>query len=251
MWRAGAAAGFTIPRTLAMMGPRQASHVEAVRSWLLEGSRRGDTVGDLVVRGGDRFESFERALLVLGDESGTLDESLRLLAEFYARKHRLMLAVRKRMAYPLFTGVFATLIAPFPLLYFGHVLAYLAAVAAGLATWILAGGAIVLAAANRYGRAPAMVRARFARALATSIESGLPLGRAVRLSASAAGDVAVERYVEALDERTLTSQPIAVSLANCPQMSPDFLAVLQVAEGTGDFHNSLARLADQYEQGFR
>ena len=251
MWRTGASAGFTVPRCLDTMGPRQAPHVETARCWLLEGTRRGEGVGALVVRGSARFESFERALLALGDETGTLDDSLRLLADFYATKHRLMMSVRKRMAYPLFTGICATFIAPFSLLYFGHVIAYLAVVFTGLAAWVLAGGSIVLAAAGRFGRNPALVRARLARALATAIEAGLPAGRAIPLAAEASADPDVQRYVRLIGERALTSRPIADTLASCPHMTPDFLAVLQVAERTGNFSDSLGRLAALYEDGFR
>ena len=251
MWRAGASAGFTVPRSLEMMGPRTAPHVEAARQWLLDGSNRGEGVGSLANRGGVRFELFERSLLALGDESGSLDTSLRLLADFYARKHRLMLNVRKQMAYPLFTGICATFIAPFSLLLFGHVGAYIVVVFAGLTGWVLAGGAIVLAAANWYGRKPALVRARLARALTTAIEAGLPLARAIRLAADASSDPAVQEYVRAIDERTLSGRPIAETLANCPHMTPDFLAVLQVAELSGDFSGSIGRLAALYEDGFR
>src|SRR6476646_5382699 len=121
MWLTGASAGFTIPKIMELMGPRPAPHVEQVRRWLLDGATRGDDVTTLVKRGGNRFESFERSLLLLGDESGSLEKSLRLLAEFYHRKYQMMLLVRKRMAYPLFTGIIATFVAPFSLLYFGHV----------------------------------------------------------------------------------------------------------------------------------
>ena len=251
MWRAGASAGFTVPKILETMGPRRAPHAEGARQWLLEGTRRGEDVSSLVRRGGARFESFERAILILGDEAGSLDESLRLLADFYASKHRMMLAVRKQMAYPLFTGMFATLIAPFPLLYFGHAGAYFGTVFAGLAGWVLAGGSIVLAVANRFGRAPALVRARLARALTTALEAGLPLGRAVRLAADASADKDVAAYIRAIDERTLSERAIAATLAGCPHMTPDFLAVLQVAELSGDFSGSVGRLAALYEDGFR
>ncbi len=251
MWRAGASAGFTVPKSLETMGPREAPHVEAARRWLLDGTRRGDGVGPLVERGGARFEQFERALLVLGDETGSLVESLRLLADFYATKHRLMMSVRKRMAYPLFTGICATFIAPFSLLYFGHVTAYLAIVITGLAGWVLAGGSIVLAAAARYGRKPALVRARLARALATAIEAGLPLGRAIPLAAEASADPRVQHHVRMRGERALNDWPISETLGSCPHMTPDFLAVLQVAERTGNFGGSLGRLASLYEDGFR
>jgi type II secretory pathway component PulF len=109
----------------------------------------------------------------------------------------------------------------------------------------------VLAAAHRYGRDPALVRARLARALATAIEAGLPLPRALRLAADASADEEVRRFVRALDERALVERPMAETLARCPRMSPDFLAVLATAERTGDFRTTLTRLAALYEDGFR
>lgn len=250
MWLSGTSAGLTVPATLEAMGRREAPHVEELRAFMLAGTREGKDVGTLVRLGRTRFDAFESALLLLGDESGSLEKALRLLADFYARKHRLMLAVRKQMAYPLFTGMFATLIAPFPLLYFGHAAAYVAVVTAGMAFWILAGGTIVAAVANRYGRSPAMVRARLARALATAIEAGLPLARSIRLAADASADPEVAAYIAAIDERTLGTQSVTVTLAACPKLTPDFLAVLQVAETTADY-SALTRLAAQYEDGFR
>lgn len=251
MWLSGASAGFTIPRIMELMGPRTPPRIEEVRRWLLDGAARGDDLTILVKRGGAKFESFERSLLLLGDESGRLEQSLRLLAEFYLKKYQLMLYVRKQMAYPLFTGIIGTFVAPFSLLYFGHVAAYLAIVTLGLTAWLLAGGSIVLWAANRYGRAPRLVRARLARALTTAIEAGLPLARSLRLAADASADPDVARFVAAIDDRTLGSSAIAETMANCPHMTPDFLAVLSVAERTGDFSGSIGRLATLYEDGFR
>ena len=251
MWLSGASAGFTVPRIMDLMGPRPAPQVERLRRWLLDGSTRGDDVTTLVKRGGTRFDSFERSLLLLGDESGSLEQSLRLLAEFYLKKYQLMLFVRKQMAYPLFTGIIATFVAPFSLLYFGHVAAYVAIVAVGLTGWVLAGGSIVLWAANRYGRAPRLVRARLARALTTAIEAGLPLARSLRLAADASADSDVARYVASIDDRALGGSSIVSTLARCPHMTPDFLAVLDVAERTGDFSGSIGRLATLYEDGFR
>lgn len=251
MWLSGASAGFTVPRIMDLMGPRPAPQVERLRRWLLDGSTRGDDVTTLVKRGGTRFDSFERSLLLLGDESGSLEQSLRLLAEFYLKKYQLMLFVRKQMAYPLFTGIIATFVAPFSLLYFGHVAAYVAIVAVGLTGWVLAGGSIVLWAANRHGRAPRLVRARLARALTTAIEAGLPLARSLRLAADASADSDVARYVASIDDRALGGSSIVSTLARCPHMTPDFLAVLDVAERTGDFSGSIGRLATLYEDGFR
>jgi type II secretory pathway component PulF len=251
MWRVAAAVGFTVPAALETMRERRSPEAEAARRWLLDGTRAGKGVGTLARTGGNRFGEFERALLVLGDESGTLEQSLQLLADFHAAKYRMMLRVMKRMAYPLFTGICATVIAPVPLLVVGYRNAYVSTVIAGLLGWALAGGSIVLAAAQRFGRDPALVRARLARALATAIEAGLPLPRAVRLAAAASAHDDVRRYVQAIDERNLADRPIAETLAACPHMSPDFLAVLATAERTGDFRTTMTRLAELYEAGFR
>jgi type II secretory pathway component PulF len=251
MWRVATAAGFTVPTAMEAMGERRSPEAEALRQWLLNGTRGGKGVGTLARTGGRRLGEFERALLVLGDESGTLEQSLDLLADHHSARNRLMLRAMKRMAYPLFTGICATFIAPFPLLYLGHRAAYVATVAAGLLGWAIAGGTIVLAAAHRFGREPALVRARLARALATAIEAGMSLPRALRLAAEASDDAEVRRYVNALDERALTERPIDETLARCPHMSPDFLAVLGTAQRTGDFRTTMTRLADLYEDGFR
>ena len=251
MWRVAASAGFTVPRALETMGARADAGVEAMRQHLMAGTQRGASVADLARAGGPWLPAFDAGLLELGDESGRLEASLGHLAEFYARKQRWMLTVKKRLAYPMYLALAAAFIAPFSLLYFGHVLAYLLVAGGTCAALLLFGGAIVAGAAQRFGCQPALVRARLARALASAVEAGLPLQRALRLSASASGDVRVAEFVDRIDERALGTQPLAVTLATCPCMSPDFLAVLDTAERTGDYASTLTRLAAQYEDGFR
>jgi type II secretory pathway component PulF len=250
-WEAAASAGFTVPRAMEMIGPRGSDGVERARRLLRDGAGAGEDLGSIVERDGAAFSPFERGMLTLGSETGRLESALRLLAEFFARKHRSMLAVRKRLAYPLFTLVSATFIAPFPLAWLGHLRAYLAIVTIGCLLWAALGGAIVRLAAERYGQTPTLVMARFARALASAIEAGSPLGRAVRLAAEASGAPTLSACVARIDQRRLDTQPITASLAGCPGVTRDFLAVLATAERTGDFSTTLVRLAELYEDGFR
>lgn len=250
MWRTMYASGFTHALAFETMGPRQSPLTERARKWLLDGTARGGSVADVVKAGGDRFEVFERALLALGEESGRLEECLRLLGGFYMKKHRLMLWVKKKMAYPLFTALFACLIAPLQLLFFGHARLYFVLAGGGIAALLLWSGAIVAAAAARYGRKPALVRARMARALATAVEAGLTLPRALRLAAAASASPEIEAYVSRLGERQLATGSLGASLAGCPHVTPEFAAFVETAERTGDFR-VLARLADLYEDGFR
>ena len=250
MWRTMYSAGFPHPKSFETMGVRQSALTEQIRLWLLAGTKRRRSIAEIVNAGGARFEEFEGALLTLGEESGSLEQSLRLLGVFYTKKHQLMIWVKKKLAYPFLTGFFACFIAPFPLLFFGHVRAYFAVAAGGLAAVLLASGAIVAAASAHYGRTPALVRARMARALATAIEAGLSLPRALRLAADASASPEIQAFVSRIGERQLASQSIATTLAGCPQLTPEFAEVISTSERTGDF-GGLAKLADLYEDGFR
>lgn len=250
MWRTMCAAGFAHPKAFETMGTRQSLPTEQVRQWLLDGTTRGQSVVDVVKAGGSRFEEFERALLTLGDESGRLEQVLGQLAVFYTRKHLLMLWVKKKMAYPFFTGIFACLIAPLQLLFFGHERLYMLIAGSGIAALMLGAGTIIAATSAYYGRKPPLVRARMARALVTAIEAGLTLPRALRLAADASASPEIRAFVGRLSERQLANASLQQTLTDCPHMTPEFAAIVATSERTGDF-GGLARLAELYEDGFR
>ena len=250
MWAAAHAAGLTHPRALEDMGPRTSANTEAVRQWFLDGTKRGRSISDLVRSGGKRFEEFERALITLGGDTGSLEKALVLLGDFYTRKHELMLWVKKKMAYPLINIVFACFVAPLPLVFMQRTTLYFVLAFGGVALFLIMSQSIVAAVAARYGRKPLLVRARFARALSTAIEAGLTLPRAVRLAADASASPEVRAHVRGQSEKQLSERPIAESLAGCPHLTPDFFGILEVAEKTGDFR-SLERMAELYEDGFR
>ncbi len=250
MWRVGHSAAFTHPKSLETMGPRESPGTEDARSWLLAGTKRGRGIAELVRTGGSRFDEFERAILMLGEESGSLDGALGSLADFFTKKHQLMLWVKKQMAYPLFTGVAACFIAPLPLLFFGNATAYFVGAGASAGLLLAGSGAIVTAVAASYGRKPPMARARRARALATAVQAGLALPRAVRLAAEASANPDIQAFVLTQSEQQLSTRAIEKSLEGCPHLTPEFFAMLETAERTGDFA-TLTRLAELYEDGFR
>lgn len=251
MWARGHDAGLAHPASLEMMGERESPPAEKARQWLLRGTRRGVGIADAVRPADAPFEDLERALLTFGDESGHLDDALRLLGDFFTAKHRLMLQVKKELTYPLFTGIAACFIAPLPILFLGGpAFAYIVTALAGVAWILLGAGALITAVATRFGRKPALARARMARALATAIEAGLPLPRAIRLAAEASAHPEIRAYVHRATDRGLGTRSIGESLAGCPHLTPEFLGVLDTAERTGDF-KPLARLAELYEDGFR
>lgn len=249
-WRAGHAAGLTHPAILAQLRAPRGS-VGALRAHLLAGTRAGRDLAGLVRERPALFEPFEAALLVAGEESGRLDPVLAALADFHQRQHRMMLAIRKWLAYPLFLSFVAVLLAPLPLVFRGEGRAYGVAVALGLLAWVFLGGAALARRAQSYQRRPGFVRARLARTLAMALDAGLPLGRSVSLAAAASGSAELARHVRRFGERALTSQPLTETFRGAPHATPEFLAALEVAERTGDPRTTLGRLAELYEDGFR
>lgn len=250
MWRLGVAAGLTHPAILGTMGPFGGTTRE-VHARLLQGTRAGRDVAELVHGAGALLEPFEAAMLRLGTESGQLDRTLGALGDFFERQHRMMLAVKKQLVAPMFTAACAALIAPLPLLVQGGGTAYLVTAGGGLSGLALLGGGLLAGRAQAYQRRPMFVRARFARALMMGVEAGLPLGRALRLAADASGDPALAAHVARIDERTLVTQSLEASLAGAPTLPSELIASLRVAERTGDLRTTLGRMAELYEDGFR
>lgn len=248
-WRTGLSAGLTHPRILAEVTALGGTTRE-VRDHLLAGTRAGHDISRLVRQKPHCFEPFEIALLAMAEETGKLELVLGELADFHFRQYKLILKVKKWMSYPMFVSLFAVVALPLPLVFQGRVTAYWLAAGTGLVAWFTLGGLVLARLAQRYQKRPPFVRARFARTLSVCIESGLPLGRSVALAADASGDPALVRHVKKFGDRVLTQQPLSVTLAGAPAITPDFTGILLVAEKTGDFA-PLRRLAELYEDGFR
>jgi type II secretory pathway component PulF len=248
MWLAGYHAGLEHPLTLASMGPIARSPlVEAIRHHLLAGTTQRQGIAGLVRARRGLFAPFEAALLVLGDESGTLEQCLRLLADYWAGEHRMMLRVRQRLTYPIIQMFAAAVIAPLPLVFAGAAPAYLLTAAGGVALVAAAGGSVLLAAARRYGRQPGFVRARLLRGITIAIEAGLPLAPAVELAAAASDDSAIIAHLAGIPLRTIAAQPLARTFAGCPGIPREMVAAMEVADATGDYGGTLQKLADLYE----
>lgn len=245
----GLAAGLAHPMILSKSVAR-GGLVGAIRHHLLDGTSKGQDIAALVRSGARYFEPFEAALLTMGEESGKLEEMLTHLADFHSRQYRMILKVKKWLSYPLFVSLFAVVMLPIPLIVQGRVIAYWSATIAGLLCWFAFSGIAIGRLAQRYQQRQQFVRARFARTLALCIAAGLPLPRAVTLAADASGHPALAKHVRRFSERALASQPLTVTLANAPVMTPELQGALLVAERTGDYAGPVGRLADLYEDGF-
>jgi len=191
---------------------------------------------------------FETALLALGQETGHLEEITRLLADYFAAEDRMVLRVLKHAAYPMVTGLAATVIAPIPLLFTGAGAgAYAGTVAAGLTLWTVAGGGLLLGVVGHYLQRPVFVLGRLLRSLVIAIEAGLSVGRAAVLAAEASGNADVHAWVMRQGPQRIARQPLAATFAGCPHVPRTALAAMEVADASGDYTGTLTKLADLLE----
>lgn len=248
-WHVGVHAGLPHHRVLETMDVYERSReVRDLRAWLLAGTQRRVSLVQLTAQRPALFEPFEAALLRLGEEAGALEHCLRLLGDHFAAEHRLMLWVKKKLAYPMMNALAACFIAPLPTLVFGSTAVYLATAFGGVAALLLAGGGLLRGAAAWFRRRPTLVLARLLRALTTAVEAGLPLGRAVDLAVEATGDRALAAHVKAQGRR-VSQQPLGRTFEGCALIPASVVAALHVAEATGDYGETLGRLADLYDPG--
>ena len=190
---------------------------------------------------------FEKSLVALGEESGKLEECLRLLADYFAAEDRMVLQVMRRAAYPMSVALAATFIAPLPLAFAGRGGAYLVAALTGLALWLAAGGSLLATVMNHYLSQPRFVVGRLLRALTIAIEAGLPLSRAAELAARASGDAGIVAHLRRTGTRAVATQSLAATFRGCPHVDAALLAAMEVAEASGDYTGTLKKRAELLE----
>src|ERR1019366_974548 len=106
-WNTGLAAGLASNVVLDQMGPIAFPSVEETRRYLVVGTGQGKSVTALVKARPNLFAPFEGAVLAAGDEGGTLNQSLRLLTDYFAGEFKRCLKVRDALGYPIFLGLVA------------------------------------------------------------------------------------------------------------------------------------------------
>lgn len=157
-----------------------------------------------------------------------------------------MLWVKKKMSYPMMNVLAGIGIAPFPVLFFGDAVRYFTTVGIELVLAMAFGGALLRIVARRYRNRPKVVRVRLCRALAIAVEAGLPMD----LGVQAADDASLTEHLARLPAAARANQTLADTLAGWSRLTPDMQQVLGVADETGDYTNTLKRLADLYDDGF-
>lgn len=247
LWHAGHHAGLTHAAVLETMGQREARRAEEWRQALLQGAKARRTVAAIVKQHGSLTQAFESAVLTFGEESGSLEQSLRSLGDHFEGEHRLLIRLWSKLTYPLFISLVAILIAPLPLVVQGSARTYWILVATGLAVWYGLGGSAIGIMAARYAQRRDFVLGRLARALANGIEAGLPLDRVVTLAADITGHAEIIAHVKRMPVRERASRPVSEIFQGCSVIPPEMISAMRVAELSGDYSGSLRKMAELYD----
>ncbi|MFO0753338.1 MAG: type II secretion system F family protein [Thermodesulfovibrionales bacterium] len=228
------------------------------------------------------FPEFYRTMVAAGEQSGTLDRILDRLADFLERQAGVRAKVRIALIYPSFMAgvgcavlsfLFAFVIPKIVRIFESSksalpLITQLLIVLSNLVIhywWLLAAAALAGAAGVREIRkrrrdlidavklrlpgnlVQSLYYARFARTLGFLLEGGLPLLRALELSAKSVGNVVLESRINGAARRIAEGARLSSSLEGFP---PVLLQLIATGEKGGKLAEVLDKAADSYEEEF-
>lgn len=251
-WGAAYGMGSTYKNTMNDLGIEFADgKTETIRKYLGAAAEKRSTLVDALKRAPQgMLEPFETAVLSLGEETGSLDRSLRLLGDWFQGQHKLLIKLWAKSAYPLFLTLFAAVALPLPLIFRGETNGYLLRAGAGVLLWWFFGGTIVFLPSRFAAGRGKWVRARLARSISTAMQAGAPIDRVLDLAVAAAANPELSGFVAKVPAAKRRSQPLSVTLKGAPHIPRELLAAIEVGENTGNWAESVGRMGELYEDGF-
>lgn len=277
-------AGLTLPHALSILaGPGTADAAAALARDLHHRIREGAALSDAMDAHPDQFDPFYRAMIRAGEGAGALGGTLGRLADFLDRAMALRAAIRSALIYPaillaaavISIALLVALVLPqFESLLRGApgelpaVTLAVFAVADFLRVWgwvLLAGLALPFAIArSSFGGAGLRRRAdrfwlrlpvvgemirmaefeRIFRSLATLIENGVALPRALELVSGVAHNRMIADAVAAANPAVRRGEKLSEALAPHEAVPPLAVQLIHVGEESGALDAMLRRIAD-------
>lgn len=228
------------------------------------------------------FPDFYINMVAAGERSGSLDKVLGRLADFLEKDTEVRARVRVAMIYPTFmmcTGFAVmsflfTFVIPKIVRIFENTKSALplpTVILIGVSNffihywWLVAGLAIALAYGFRWVRArrrsvldrallsvpggvvQSLYYARFTRSLGFLLEGGIPMLKALELSARSTGNVVIEAVIHEAVKKVAEGARLSASLEGFP---PILLQLISTGEKTGGLVEVLSNAAASYENEF-
>ncbi|MEJ5252131.1 MAG: type II secretion system F family protein [Chthonomonadetes bacterium] len=263
-------AGIPIHRALISVAentgkPRLRRVVQAVVNDLMQGK----TLAKAMRQHPHVFDELQIALIQAGEEGGLLDNMLERLADYLERDYRLRLKIRAGTFYPKVLLVAGIFIPKIPILVVGGGLIpylretvgwagpILLAVLAVLAVFRIAlqiepvreaYDSLKLMVPGIGGLVRQLAMARFSRALAALFSAGVPLQRAISISALAADNAYLTKRLRTAVTAVEHGQSLSSAFRQTGVMPPLVLDMLSTGESTGSVDAMMDKVAEYYEQ---
>ncbi len=245
--------------------PRLRRLVQAVVTDLMHGK----SLSDAMRRHPHVFDELQVALIKAGEEGGLLEEMLERLADYLERDYRLRLKIRAGTFYPKVLLVAGIFIPKIPILVVGGGLMPYLRETVGFAGPILLGVLVLVALfriflqieplreANDWlkltipgigGLVRQLAMARFSRALAALFAAGVPLQRALSISALATDNAYLTRRIRTAVTAVEHGRSLSDAFRQTGVMPPLVLDMLHTGETTGSVDAMMDKVAEYYEQ---
>ncbi|MCG9894247.1 MAG: type II secretion system F family protein, partial [Fimbriimonadaceae bacterium] len=219
------------------------------------------------------FTDLMMCMIQIGEDGGMLPEQCRRLADYIQRDMEQRNLIRRETAYPKIVLAASIVI----ILAANALIAMIAPSAPGLSSpltnprvWMVLGPLLILGfLAWRYGRHNPEVRrvvqgigvslpglggtirgfamAKFGRALGALYAAGVPIPRALELSADACGNEHVRSRMYPAASALKDGVPLSLALAQTGSVSPLVLEMIRTGEMTGNIDEMLTKTAEYYE----
>jgi type IV pilus assembly protein PilC len=281
-------AGLTLSRALSVI-ERQSSNknLKKITAALQESVKKGDSFHDALAKYPAVFSKLFIAMTKAGEESGTLAQSLQVVAKQMDRSHTLSRKVRGAMIYPavilfaiviigilMMVYVVPTLASTFKelgvelptatkmiigasdfmasnvILVFGLLIAMTAAF-----LWFMrtkTGSNLILMLSLRIPVIGTLVRetmsARAARAMSSLLSSGVEMLSAIQIAEEVVGDNAFGKVVNEAGARVKKGEALSLAFSEHSKLYPVFMGdMIAVGEETGKVSDMLSQVAEYYE----
>lgn len=228
------------------------------------------------------FPDFYRNMVDAGEQSGTLDAVLRKVADFLEKQESIRGKIRSAMAYPVFMAAVGFIVMSFLFIFvvpkivriFENTESALPLITVILISmsnvfvrywWVLMIAAATVPAVYRRlrekhgyffdrmklqvpgGLLQTLYYGRFARTLGFLLDGGLPMLRALELSAKSVGNSILEQRIMAAAKSVAEGARLSASLEGLP---PVLLQLIATGEKSGTLAELLGTAAASYEEEF-
>jgi type II secretory pathway component PulF len=274
-------AGLTLRDTFRQLATRAPGRVRDVSERIRQRLERGDSLEDALKGEEKVLPPLFRAMAQVGERTGHLPEVFTELERYYLQQQKLRREFRSRTLPTLIQLVFAFLIITAVLFILGMIAGMrggetpavfgVRGSGAGVLFLVLSFGSLalvfvaylVIKRAMRQNekldrlllRVPALgpcVQAlalgRFALALRLTLDSDLPVGKAVRFSLQATGNAAFAARTEAVLAGIKEGEDLTLALGRAQIFPAEFLSMVAIAEEGGRVPEMMSHQADYYHE---